>query len=321
MKYLCIVVFLLVSQSSKAQKIEYVEVLNTFIKNYNATDAEAIFKMMNTSMQEALGIDNVTSIIKTFRDNLGEIKTYNFMETTANGEIYEATFEQGKQNIALALDTSAKLSGLRFLPAAEENLTAKMERNKTPMVLPFKGKWFTVWGGDTKAQNYHVVSKTQKKAFDFLIIGKNGKTYERSGTRNEDYFAFGKPLYAVCDAEVFQVITGVNDNKPGAKNPAQALGNSVTLKTKNDEYIVYAHFEKETITVKEGDLVIKGQYLGNCGNSGNSTEPHLHLHIQDGPNNLTSIGVKCYFEEVLVNDSLKKDYSPIRLDYISPREK
>ena len=103
-------------------------------------------------------------------------------------------------------------------------------------------------------------------------------------------------------------------------NPGQPTGNTVVLKTDNNEYIFYAHFENSTIKVKEGQRVKKGQYLGNCGNSGNSTEPHLHLHMQDGPDLRADIGVKCHFEALMVNGERKEDYSPVRLDYISAPE-
>ena len=99
-------------------------------------------------------------------------------------------------------------------------------------------------------------------------------------------------------------------------NPAQALGNSVTLLTDKGEYIVYAHFEKGTVKVKQGDRIQRGQLLGNCGNSGNSSEPHLHLHMQDGPNMLTAVGIKVFFDQLLVNKEIREDYSPVRLDRI-----
>ncbi len=312
-----ILLLLLAVQPVKAQSLEYMEVLNTFKVHFNNRDAKAAFGMMSDNLQKQIGIDNMRAIIHTFRDNLGPIQSFTFYEMEGAAEVYETQFEQGKQNISMLLNEKSKMIMLRFLPAEEEEVIAKMDRNKTKLALPFKGEWFTVWGGDTKAQNYHVISKTQKHAFDFLVLDEKDRSYTRSGTRNEDYYAFGKPIYAVCDAEVFKVITGVEDNRPGIMNPTETLGNSVILKTPNEEYIVYAHFEKETIKVKEGDTVLQGQYLGNCGNSGNSTEPHLHLHIQDGPNLLTSVGVKCYFENVLKNGKPESDYSPVKFDRIT----
>ncbi|MAY23015.1 MAG: peptidase M23 [Flavobacteriaceae bacterium] len=315
-----LLLFLLSSATLTSQETAYLTTLETFKNHFNDANGKAVFEMMDSNMQQQLGIEKVTAIVTTFRNNLGSIVSFKFIERINTSEVYETLFEKGKQNISLSLDKDGKLNGLRFLPASEDNELPKMERNKTSLGLPFKGNWFTVWGGDTKAQNYHVVSKTQRHAFDFLKVGKNNRAFERSGTRNEDYYAFGQPIFAVCDAEVIQVNRGIPDNKPGAMNEMKPLGNSVILKTKNEEYIVYAHFEEGTIAVEEGQQVKKGQYLANCGNSGNSSEPHLHLHIQDGPNIMTSIGVKCFFDNLVVNGETKTDYSPVRWNRISPAE-
>lgn len=319
MKKLLCIALLVFTTTLFGQTERYEDAMITFKQHYNQGNVTGIFAMMESSMQQNITLEKTTYIINTFRKNLGSISSYSFLKKEPFSEVYLIVFENGKQNLRIALNSKNKLKGLKFLPA-EDNSVAKIDRNITKLSLPFKGEWHTIWGGDTKPQNRHFVSTNEKNAFDFLKLGKNNKTFERSGTRNEDYFAFGQPLFAVCDAQVFKVIEGVQDNKPGAMNPVQPTGNTVILKTQNEEYILYAHFENGTIRVKEGQSVVQGQYLGNCGNSGNSTEPHLHLHIQDGPNSLTSVGVKCYFESILVNGELQTDYSPIRLDKISRLE-
>ena len=320
MKYLPFLFLFVFSMSASAQSEAYVEKLNLFKTHYNEENAQAVYDMMSPSMQDQLSFDLVEQIVTSFQKRYGALKAVEYKETNGNVEIYLGIFENGNQNISLSVNKDGFLDSLLFRPAEVPDATPKFERNTTVFGLPFKGEWFTVWGGDTKAQNYHVIDRGQRRAFDFLVLGKNNKTYERSGTRNEDYFAFGKPLYAICDAEVIQVIDGVEDNKPGDMNPKDLTGNSVVLKTANNEYIFYAHFENSTIKVKEGQMVKRGQNLGNCGNSGNSTEPHLHLHVQDGPDLFADVGVKCFFEKMMVNGELKKDYSPVRLDRISPAE-
>lgn len=62
--------------------------------------------------------------------------------------------------------------------------------------------------------------------------------------------------------------------------------------------------------VKQGDL------LGLCGNSGNSTEPHIHFHIQNVENMNIATGAKSYFENILVNGEMKKDYSPVKMEKV-----
>jgi murein DD-endopeptidase MepM/ murein hydrolase activator NlpD len=68
--------------------------------------------------------------------------------------------------------------------------------------------------------------------------------------------------------------------KPGAGNPA---GNHVVLDHGNGEFSLLAHLQKGSLRVKAGDTVKAGQPLGLCGNSGNTSEPHLHIHLQTGP--------------------------------------
>jgi murein DD-endopeptidase MepM/ murein hydrolase activator NlpD len=231
-------------------------------------------------------------------------------------EVFLCHFEHGKQNMLLVANSEEKITGLLFKPH-EERTEGKIELNSTSLQLPFKGEWYTYWGGTDKRQNYHVTNRAQQGAFDFFVVDKHDKSYERSGTRNEDYYAFGKPIYAVCDAVVYDINTGVIDNRPSQMNPIEAMGNYVILKTVNEEYIFYAHFQHESIKVKKGDTVKQGQYLGNCGNSGNSSEAHLHLHIQDGPNVIADVGARCFFESVIVNGIRTQDYSPVKGDRIS----
>lgn len=295
----------------------YLSTLKQFQQHYNQADAQAVFDMFDEPMQQSVTLVTTHQIVSSFNNRWGRLLAFTYQKSEGQVEIYRGTFEKGEQEIRISVAPSGKLSGLLFKPIEADGSPGLLERTVTELQFPAEGTWLTVWGGDTKAQNYHIVHRAQRGAFDFLIVGDQNKTYKGHGTKNEDYYAFGQPLYAVCDATVVQVITGVNDNQPGVMNPAQVLGNSITLKTDNNEYIVYAHFQKGTVAVSEGQKVSKGTYLGNCGNSGNSSEPHLHLHVQDGPDVHTATGVKAYFGTIEVNGSLKKDYSPVRLDRVS----
>jgi murein DD-endopeptidase MepM/ murein hydrolase activator NlpD len=90
----------------------------------------------------------------------------------------------------------------------------------------------------------------------------------------------------------------------------------VILKTVNNEFLVFCHFRHHSIKVQEGQKVKQGQLLGLCGNSGHSSEPHLHFHIQNVENMDKATGVKCYFDNLYVNDKLKTDYSPVKGDVV-----
>ena len=218
-------------------------------------------------------------------------------------------------SLNISVDDNSKINGLYIKPFEPDNLP-KIDRNKTKLVLPFNGAWTVFWGGDTKELNYHVVSKAQKNAFDIVIKDKTGKSYKTDGKTNEDYYAFGKEIFAPCDGIIVLVVDGVKENKPGELNPIYVPGNSVILKTMNNEYLLFAHFKHHSIKVKEGEKVKQEQVLGLCGNTGNSSEPHLHFHIQNVEDMNIATGVKCYFDKIIVNGQIKNDYSPIKGDII-----
>lgn len=318
MKPVLFIAILLTMYGANSQTKLYQQKLEEFQIAFNAKSYVSIYDEIAPEMQKQIPLGTLTSVLQRYRTNLDSLQSFTFVSKNKNTEVYKGKFKNGVQDIAISVNTDNLITGFRFLPTNDARATSKISRNKTLFALPFKGEWFTFWGGDTKKENYHVVSTQQKHAFDFLILGPNNKTYKNHGTTNEDYYAFGKPLYAICDATVHQVITGIEDNKPTQMNAEQPTGNTVVLKTNNEEYIFYAHFKKGSIVVKEGQKVKKGELLGQCGNSGNSSEAHLHLHLQDGPNLLTDVGVKCFFKSISVNGEIKNDYSPVRFDKIAP---
>ena len=76
-------------------------------------------------------------------------------------------------------------------------------------------------------------------------------------------------------------IDGVPDNVPGTTNTKLAPGNHVVINHGNGEYSFLAHLRNGSIAVKLGDRVQPGDRLGACGNSGESSEPHVHYHLQN----------------------------------------
>ena len=287
-----------------------------FEKNYNSDEYQEIFKMFSDEMKAYLPIEQTTDFLKGLNNQAGKITSREFIKYE-NGAYasYKTTFERTIFALNISIDKNSKINGLLVKPFKESNLP-KLERNQTKFILPFKGEWTVFWGGDTKELNYHVENEAQKGAFDIIITDENGKSHNNNGERNEDYFAFEKELIAPCEAEVVLVVDGIKDNKPGEFNPIYIPGNTVILKTNNGEYLFFAHFKQNSIIVKQGQKVKKGELLGLCGNSGNSSEPHLHFHIQNVEDMNKATGAKSYFEKIYVNGELKKDYSPIKNEKI-----
>ncbi|MGV9313973.1 M23 family metallopeptidase [Streptomyces sp. NPDC003691] len=115
------------------------------------------------------------------------------------------------------------------------------------------------------------------------------------------YPAYGMPLLAAADATVVRARDGQRDHLSrnsllmvlylmlveglarSLVSPWRVVGNHVVLDLGNGVYAMYAHLAKGSLTVAEGDRVTAGQIIGACGNSGNSTEPHLHFQLMDRP--------------------------------------
>jgi murein DD-endopeptidase MepM/ murein hydrolase activator NlpD len=114
---------------------------------------------------------------------------------------------------------------------------------------------------------------------------------------NQAYFAYGSEVLAVADSTVAAVKDGIPENVPGVNSRAVPItldtvgGNYVVLDLGGGRFAFYAHLQPGSLKVKAGDKVRRGQILGLVGNSGNSTEPHLHFHVSNGISTLGSEGM------------------------------
>ena len=300
----------------QAEKDNYKSVAALFEKSYNSDDYDSTFSLFSPELKNALPIEKTKGFLAGLKAQAGKIRDREFIRYQ-NGTYasYKTIFERALFALNISVDNNDQINGLSIKPFTDVALP-KMDRNATRLQLPFKGEWTVVWGGDTKELNYHVESAAQKNAFDLVITDDKGKSYKTTGKENEDYYAFGKELFAPCDGEVVLVVDGVKDNKPGELNPIYVPGNTVIVKTANNEYLFFAHFKQHSIKVAQGQKVKQGQVLGLCGNSGNSSEPHLHFHIQNTEDMNVATGVKCYFDKLVVNGQVKADYSPIKKERI-----
>ena len=285
-----------------------------FVSFYNVDKNDSIVAMFSPEMNAALPLDKFSQVTAGLKVQFGVIKKLRFVRLQSASALYETTFDKAVLGMTITLNPKNEIAGLLFKPYTEAK---EIIRNNTKMKLPFKGEWSVTWGGDTKEQNYHVESVAQKNAFDFLIYDEKGLTHKGTGEANEDYYAFGKELYAPCDGEVVLVVDGIKDNIPGVLNPIYIPGNTVIIKTANGEFVFFAHFKQHSIVVMQGQKVTTGALLGLCGNSGNSSEPHLHFHLQNTEDMTKATGAKCFFDQLKVNGVLKSDYSPVKGDKIS----
>ena len=119
----------------------------------------------------------------------------------------------------------------------------------------------------------------QRFAIDWKRTDDKGAFYEGDRTKNESYVDYGEPIYAVADGTITATLDELEANAPGvlpANDPV--LGPKITVQTVDGNHIVedigggvwafYAHLQKDTLLVKPGDKVKKGQVIAKLGNTG-----------------------------------------------------
>lgn len=167
--------------------------------------------------------------------------------------------------------------------------------------LPLDGPVTVVWGGPTRRVNYHATMADERWAYD-LLVTEDGRSFRGDGTRLEDYHAFGRPVLAPAAGLVFTVRDEERDGPIGRWRGLRAAGNHIVLQVAEGEFLFIAHLQHESITVSRGARVEAGDVIGRVGNSGNSSEPHVHLHLQSTPTPNLGEGIPLYFHGYRAGD-------------------
>lgn len=157
-------------------------------------------------------------------------------------------------------------------PASLESTTPSATV-RLPADVPLR----VVWGGDSIETNYHASVPDQRWAYDLLV-----EPYLTGSSNLEDYGCYGLPVVAPVSGLVTSTRDGEPDEAPGiaSNNVIAPTGNHVVIQLETGTYLVIAHLKQGSVVVKTGDTVEEGQMIGECGNSGNTSEPHIHIHHQ-----------------------------------------
>ena len=147
--------------------------------------------------------------------------------------------------------------------------------------FPFAdGAYIVAQGGGSVVINYHHVYAPQRYALDIVRLNRFGM--RASGFYPSDltkYAIFGTEIHSPCDGFVVEARDGVPDLAPPNRTPSLPEGNYVKLNC-GGTFVILAHMRRGTVRVGVGDVVSRHDILGNVGNSGNTTEPHLHIHAE-----------------------------------------
>lgn len=207
--------------------------------------------------------------------------------------------------------------------AVEARGSLKVAEHQSPNEyhLPLAGTWYVAVAPNLHAPHRWVAN--QEFGIDFAALGGDGKTHKGTGSRLDEYYGYGRDVLAVADGVVVDVIldgteandrlrqqgesiadfekrTGMAQNALLAKSIRAPLGNYVCIRHGGGEHSHYAHLKEGSVRVKAGDTVKRGQVLGQLGHTGNSTEPHLHFQLTDGPDPMYSRGLPVVFRNVVV---------------------
>lgn len=177
--------------------------------------------------------------------------------------------------------------------------------------LPFDGRWFVMQGGDMLNVNAHMAVPAQWYGIDFAKVGGSDRRslVESRGTAREDFYSWGEAVLSPVDGEVIAAIDAFPDNPLGTKDPKNPAGNYVQIRVANDRFVFIAHLQRNSVTVRAGHRVVRGDPIGKCGNSGNSGNsdfPHVHMHVQDSETLNAGTGQNVVFSGIDVEMASKQ---------------
>lgn len=150
----------------------------------------------------------------------------------------------------------------------------------TVLTAPFRGDWYVFHGGRSALVNHHYPITAQRNALDLCKVA-GGRFSQGDPKRLESYPAYGASLFAPAAGKIVKVVGDRPDMAIGMMDRDQIVGNHVILEIGKDRFVLLAHLMQGSVAVAEGAQVDAGQLIARCGNSGNTSQPHLHLQVQN----------------------------------------
>ena len=150
------------------------------------------------------------------------------------------------------------------------------------------GTYYIANGGSRALLNPHLktlaprYSTYRGQSFGIDIVKLNARGHRAAGfapSQLTRYEIFGELVHAPCSGRVIQSVDGLPDLQPPLKDREHLAGNSVILEC-NGDWILLGHLREGSVRVQTGQSVRVGDEIGRVGNSGNTDEPHLHIHAQ-----------------------------------------
>jgi murein DD-endopeptidase MepM/ murein hydrolase activator NlpD len=171
------------------------------------------------------------------------------------------------------------------------------------LAYPFEGRWLTQNSPANRVPSHGTTLLATAFAIDFVPVNEAGRTAPitlRSLLRPEPaerFPGFGRPILAPVQGTVVRVHDAAPDHKAFRGLPSvsyaitqrrrlaagwsELAGNHVMIETREGSVVAVCHLQRDSVQVQLGQSVRVGETLGRCGNSGNTTEPHVHIQAMD----------------------------------------
>jgi hypothetical protein len=148
----------------------------------------------------------------------------------------------------------------------------------------------------------------QRYAIDWIQLGADGNSFTGDKSKNSSYHAWDQEIHAVANGKIVAVKDGIPENVPNSGRIAvpttseTLAGNYIILDLGDGHFAAYAHLRPGTLKVKVGDTVHAGSVLAHLGNTGNSSEPHLHFQVCNAPSFPASEGLPFAIDKFTLQD-------------------
>lgn len=313
------------SMPAIAQTTDILEMGRERSDAFMSGDLEAIWEDMTPQMHEGLGsLDDFSAFRQQVAADLGEETAILDEQASAAGEfgVYTRIGEWSLLDTPIvmqwAFDPEGAIAGFFIQPQPEPAPSAYLDyETRSDLRLPFDGQWYVFWGGHDIADNYHAADPAQRFAYDF-VVRENGQSHAGDPQRLENYHCWGREILAPADGQVIGMVNDLADQPIGETDAENPAGNHVILALADDEFAFLAHMQQGTITVQRGQQVLAGDVLGLCGNSGNTSEPHLHFHLQTTPDLRDGEGLPAQFNNIEIDGEPVVRGEPVRGQTVSP---
>lgn len=169
--------------------------------------------------------------------------------------------------------------------------------------LPFSGRWTVVNGGLDQETSHSWDIYPQRYAYDFIILDSEGNSHSGEEKDLYSYYCYGKDILAPADGTVVAVYDRFNDCRimGGGQTDTSTPdlgGNRIVIRHAEREFSTLCHLMPGSVTVRTGQTVRRGDVIARCGNSGNTSEPHLHFQVQNTKQFYSSIGLPIRFQSI-----------------------